>query len=88
MRRIAAHYIYWKDLLPLHYIEVDEDGFFIGISPLTEEKDFTLFWDGIVYPVPESFLDELSIDSLNALIQSGISRQVEIGCRIKLCRIL
>ncbi len=86
MFRVAGHYVYWKELMPIHFIEMDENRLFAGVFPLTEETSSTLFLDGIVYPAPEDF-DETTIDSLDTLIQSGISRQLEIGCRIKVCRI-
>lgn len=80
MRRIAAHYIYWKELLPLHYIELDENGLFVGVSPLKEEIEATEFRDGIVYPALADAQD--GIRSLSDLMNSGITETVQLGSRV------
>ncbi|MDD4516011.1 hypothetical protein [Massilibacteroides sp.] len=85
MRRIAAHYIYWKELLPIHYIELDENRQLIGVFPLKEEIAGTEFWDGIVCPVPVDYKEE-KFTSLDALIESGIVENVEIGSHVFLYR--
>lgn len=86
MRRIAAHYIYWKELLPLHYIELDENDLFVGVFPLREEIERTEFRDGIVYPVLVD--DQYEINTLSDLKKSGITEGVRSGCRVILKSIL
>lgn len=87
MRRIAAHHIYWKELLPLHVIETDDSGRFIRVFPLTEEIAGTEFWDGIVYPVPVVCKQALVIDSLAVLAASGITEQVTAGSPVDIRRL-
>lgn len=53
MRRVASHYIYYRHLFRMHYVELDDDGCLSGIYPLTEEIAGTEFYDGIVIPVPQ-----------------------------------
>ncbi len=55
MRRLAAHYVWYKDVLFLHYIELADDGTLAGVFPLTEELAGTAFYDGILIPVPADF---------------------------------
>lgn len=80
MRRIAAHYVYWKELLPLHYVELDEHGLLIGIFPLTEEIGGTEFWDGVIFPALVGSSAE--IKSLPDLEASGITDAIQIGNRV------
>lgn len=51
MRRIASHYVYYRQLFRLSYIELGDDGQFVGIYPLNEEIAGTEFQDGILVPV-------------------------------------
>ena len=37
MRRIASHYVYWKQLLRMHYVELDEKENLVGVFPLNGE---------------------------------------------------
>ena len=37
MRRIAAHYVWCKQVYRMHYIELDDNGAFHGVYPLNEE---------------------------------------------------
>lgn len=82
MRRIAAHHIYWKGLRPLHVIETDDDGRFCRVFPLTEEIAETEFWDGLIYPVPASWKEKVTVDSLASLAASGITEHVKAGSLI------
>lgn len=50
MRRIASHYVYWKQLLRLHYVELDEKENLVGVFPLNGEIAGTEFYDGILVP--------------------------------------
>ena len=34
MRRIASHYIYWRQFYRLHYVELNDNGVLAGIFPL------------------------------------------------------
>lgn len=81
MRRIAAHYIYWKELLPLHYIELDDNDLFIGVFPLNEEIAGTEFKDGIIYP---SLATSEEIKSLSDLKASGITDDIGAGSKVVL----
>ena len=50
MRRIASHYVYWKQLLRMHYVELDEKENLVGVFPLNGEIAGTEFYDGILVP--------------------------------------
>lgn len=54
MRRFAAHYVWFKDVCPLCYIELDDERFFNGVYPLDEEIAGTAFYDGVLIPVLSS----------------------------------
>lgn len=84
MRRIAAHYIFWKDFLPLHYIELDDNNLLVGVFPLKEEIAGTEFWDGTICPVCEDSLTDQRFNSLESVIESGMTQSVKIGDRIQL----
>ncbi|RHO67795.1 hypothetical protein DW083_17010 [Parabacteroides sp. AF48-14] len=51
MRRVASHYIYWKQFYRMHYVELDDKGVLTGVFPLEEEIAGTEFYDGILFPV-------------------------------------
>lgn len=53
MRRIASHYLYWRQLYRMYYIELDDNGTFVHIRPLDEEIAGTEFYDGtlLLFPV-------------------------------------
>ena len=50
MRRIASHYVYWKQLLRMHSVELDEKEKLVGVFPLKGEIAGTEFYDGILVP--------------------------------------
>ena len=52
MRRVASHYIYWKQFYRMHYAELDDRGVLAGVFPLEEEIAGTEFYDGILIPGP------------------------------------
>lgn len=52
MRRLASHYIWYKKVYRLHYLEIDDEGCFQGIYPLKEEIAGTQFYNGILIPLP------------------------------------
>ncbi|MDH6313574.1 hypothetical protein M2137_002364 [Parabacteroides sp. PFB2-10] len=52
MRRIASHFIWYRHVYTLHYLEIDERGCFRGVYPLCEEIAGTAFFDGVLIPVP------------------------------------
>ena len=54
MRRIAAHYVWCKQVYRMHYIELDDNGVFHGVYPLNEEIAGTAFYDGVLVPVLSS----------------------------------
>lgn len=51
MRRVASHYLYWKELYRMHYVELDDAGSLVGVFPLEGEQAGTEFYDGIILPV-------------------------------------
>lgn len=51
MRRFAAHFVWYKQVYRMHYIEVDDLGLFHGVFPLEEEIAGTAFYDGVLIPV-------------------------------------
>lgn len=57
MRRIASHYIYWKQFYRMHYLELDDRGALTGVFPLEGEIAGTEFYDGILIPIPVPALD-------------------------------
>ena len=52
MRRLAAHWVWYKEVRSMHYIELDDEGRFVGVFPLREEIAGTAFYDGVLVPVP------------------------------------
>lgn len=58
MKRFAAHFVFYRQALPLHYVEI-RSGRFAGTYPLTEEIAGTAFFDGILLPVPPSIDKEI-----------------------------
>ena len=44
MRRIASHYIYWRQFYRLHYVELNDNGVLAGIFPLEGEIAGTEFY--------------------------------------------
>ena len=57
MRRIASHYIYWRQFYRMHYVELDDSGILTGVFPLEGEIAGTEFYDGILILVPIPALD-------------------------------
>lgn len=55
MRRIASHYIYWKQWYRMHYLELDAEGCLVGVFPLEQEIAATEFYDGTLIPMPAAF---------------------------------
>ena len=91
MRRFAAHYVFYRRALPLHYVEICS-GCFAGAYPLREEIAGTAFFDGILLPVPlsidKAMLDaalqylhaearELSWENLSTLLYIGKAEPLE-----------
>lgn len=54
MRRVATHYIWFRQLYGMHYVELDADNRLVGIYPLQQEIAGTEFYDGLLIPVPLS----------------------------------
>ena len=77
MRRIAAHYVWYKQVLRLHYVELDDEGRFRGVFPLTEEIAGTEFYDGVLIPVPASLFD--ADYSLLANGWQGLTGELSLG---------
>lgn len=84
MRRFAAHYIWCKDVLPLHYIELTADGTLAGIFPLTEELAGTAFYDGVLILLPVS-----SQPLLSSLFDAWriLTSEVTAGTRVDVYRL-
>lgn len=51
MRRIASHYVYYRQLHRMSYVELTEGNLFSGVYPLEEEIAGTEFYDGILVPI-------------------------------------
>lgn len=90
MRRIASHYIYWKQFYRMHYVELDDRGILTGVFPLEGEIAGTEFYDGILIPVPVPALDSgsqkrIAFDMLpgetlvDALERQGFTDVSEMG---------
>ena len=48
MRRVASHYIWFRQLYRMHYVELDSQNRLVGIFPLSEEIAGTEFYDGLL----------------------------------------
>jgi hypothetical protein len=86
MRRIASHHIFWKQLYRLHYIELSDNGVFLGVSPLCGEIPATEFYDGLLLPAPVGAILTRPLTP-EQIRQSGITEHVSPGDRIHLYRI-
>lgn len=64
MRRIASHFLYWRQLYRMHYVELNDNGAFVRICPLEGEIAGTEFYDGTLFLLPVG--TELSIDNFIA----------------------
>ena len=85
MRRIAAHFIFWKQLYTMGYIEL-AGGIFKGVYPLEAELPSTEFYDGLLVPV----LAGTTIPppyGIEGIRQSGITDAVDTGSAISLFHI-
>jgi hypothetical protein len=51
MRRVASHYLFWHRLYRMYYVQLDENGTFVGVYPLDAEIAGTEFYDGMIIPV-------------------------------------
>lgn len=59
MRRFSAHFIWLgRQVYPMHYLELDDLGRFVGVHPLSEEIAHTSFFNGVLIPLPESLANE------------------------------
>lgn len=99
MRRIAAHYVYWKGVHQMSYLELGENDTFRGVFPLVEEIASTAFYDGILLPITEGspktvqsalcalqeVHDEATLFDLLALFTA--TRPVEPGCIVQVIRL-
>jgi len=65
--RISAHYILLspRQVLKLHYIELDESNNIVKVAPLTEEIAGTAFYDGILFPSNE----EIDTETLHKILK-------------------
>jgi hypothetical protein len=86
MRKIASHHIFWKQLYHLHYIELSNDGAFLGLHPLQEETAATEFYDGLLVVVPAGTLLSHPF-TWEQIRQSRITENVSTGDKIRLYRI-
>lgn len=86
MRRIASHYIGWKQWFRMHYIELDAEGQLIGVFPLDQEIAGTEFYDGtlLLLPVGSDSLADIFISRAEWLKQT---ETVEIGEQVQIYRL-
>jgi hypothetical protein len=90
MRRIAAHYIYWRQLYKMSYIELNDEGLFKGVFPLDGEIAGMEFYDGLLIPVnePEQLTGLNGLSGLfQQVIQSNITDNVFTGTMVYVYRI-
>ncbi|MDL2265102.1 hypothetical protein LJC57_09455 [Parabacteroides sp. OttesenSCG-928-G07] len=78
MLRFAAHFVWYKQVYKMHYIELQDDGTFLGVFPLNEEIESTSFYDGILIPLltetkPEQAILFETWKDLTAKISEGSS---------------
>lgn len=78
MRRIASHYIYWKQFYRMHYVELDDRGALTGVFPLEGEIAGTEFYDGILIPIPFPALDAGSQENRLYYLNSYFDSPFEI----------
>lgn len=71
MKRFAAHIVFYQASLPLHYVEIGDDGCLNGVFALTEEIAGTAFYDGILFPLPVSVEKEVVDQLLRELEAAG-----------------
>lgn len=85
MRRIAAHYVWCKQVYQMHYIELDDNGVLRGIYPLDEEIAGTAFYDGVLVPVPAS---EPAMGFRQVLeTWPALTEKITPGCSIQVYRL-
>ncbi|MDR1938215.1 MAG: hypothetical protein LBQ73_06940 [Tannerellaceae bacterium] len=86
MRRIASHRVFWKELYPLSYVELTDEGVFQGVYPLREETPATEFYDGLLLPVPQGAPLSYPLTP-EEIRRSGLTENVSTGDKIHLYRI-
>lgn len=74
MKRFAAHHVFYRQALPLHYLEILR-GRFVGVYPLAEEISGTAFFDGILLPASFSVEKE----QVDAVLQHLQSKSLELS---------
>jgi hypothetical protein len=86
MRRIASHRVFWKQCHPLSYVELTDEGVFLGVFPLDGETPATEFYDGLLLPVAQG--NRLSHPlTAEQIAQSGLTEHIAPGDKIHLYRI-
>ena len=97
IRRVASHYIFWKEIFRMHYVEL-EDGILRYMAPLKGEIASTEFYNGMVVIVPAGqelpFRDwkEWSVEHAGAIIEdwlhhTGITHPIAVGDPVDLYHI-
>lgn len=79
-QRVAAHFIWYKQALRLHYVERDAKGLLTGVFPLEQEIASTAFLDGVivVFPSPLPFESVEECLSHWQLLSEGIKEGDEV----------
>ncbi len=72
MQRLASHYIWYRKVYRLHYIELDDFGKFVGVFPLAEEIAGTVFYDGVLIPM-------LSTDNPDIMNWEHLTKNIKQG---------
>ena len=71
MRRIASHYIYWRQFYRMHYVELDDSGILTGVFPLegeiAERKQEVQTYIFLLVPLTLTLTD-LTLDFQTALL--------------------
>lgn len=85
MRRIASHYLYWRHLYRMYYLELDDWDRFVGVYPLEGEIAGTEFYDGTLIPLPSDF--QLSLPGLQSDEWKKASDTLSVGMPVYVYRL-
>lgn len=82
MIRLAAHFVYFRKLHKMSFVEITDDGLFAGVFPLTEECAQTRFFSGTLILLPEELNPEVfeTLLSLNGKMEDLHAFLSENGC--------
>ncbi|MDL2255677.1 hypothetical protein LJC38_03745 [Parabacteroides sp. OttesenSCG-928-K15] len=82
MRRLASHFVWYRNVHHLSFIEIDDKGCFAGVFPLQEEIAGTAFFDGVLLPVPADCEEDVSWENWKE-----VTAGVEAGSPVRIIHI-